>query len=84
MPKHLCIDPHDPYAQDEVQVEFERIGTDCQLITVIDHLGEDILAHLDEAQRDDLRRELVDTDCGLSDPNSPPSSPDTGRSLGSH
>ncbi|MHC2107177.1 hypothetical protein [Methylobacterium sp.] len=84
MPKHLCIDPHDPYAQDEVMVEFERDGTGFRLVAVIDERDEDILADLVEAQRDDLRRELADADCALSGPIPPPSCQDTGLSLASH
>lgn len=62
MPKHLCIDPHDPYAQDEVMVEFERIGSGFRLVAVIDDRHDDILDDLVEAQCDDLRRELADAD----------------------
>lgn len=71
MPKHLCIDPHDPYAQQEVMVEFERIGSSFRLLAVIDDLDDDILSDLVEAQRDDLRRELVDADRIASDPIPP-------------
>lgn len=67
MPKHLCIDPHDPYAQHEVMVEFERIGLGFRLVAVIDDLDDDILADLTEAQCVDLRRELADADRTASD-----------------
>ena len=67
MPKHLCIDPHDPYAQHEVMVEFERTGSGFHLVAVIDELDDDILGDLVEAQRDDLQRELAAADRELSD-----------------
>lgn len=67
MPKHLCIDPHDPYAQHEVMVEFERAGLDFCLVAVIDEGDDDILDDLVEAQRNDLRRELADADRTASD-----------------
>lgn len=67
MPKHLCIDPHDPYAQQEVLVEFERIGSGFRLVAVVDDRDDDILTDLDEAQCDDLRRELADADRAASD-----------------
>ena len=66
MPKHLCIDPHDPYAQNEVMVEFERDGSSLRLVAVIDDRDGDILADLDDAQRNDLRRELADADRTVS------------------
>jgi hypothetical protein len=59
MPKHLRIDPHDPYAQHEVSVEFERIGSCFRVAAVI---ADDILADLVKAQRDDPRRKLAEAD----------------------
>ncbi len=62
MPKHVCLDPHDPYAQREVQVEFERIGSGFRLIAAIDDRDDDILLDLVDAQRADLIREISDAD----------------------
>lgn len=62
MPKHVCIDPHDPYAQREVHVEFERIGSGFRLIAAIDDCRDDILPDLIDAQRDDLIREISEAD----------------------
>lgn len=58
MPKHYCLDPHDPYAEHEVLVEFQPTMGGLLLIAAIDDLGEDILSDLTEVQCDDLRREL--------------------------
>lgn len=59
MPKHYCIDPHDPYAEREVLVEFQSSTDGLILIAAIDDCDEDILPDLIDAQRDDLRRELA-------------------------
>ncbi|TXM72744.1 hypothetical protein FV226_11205 [Methylobacterium sp. WL12] len=81
MPKHLCIDPHDPYAQHEVLVEFERDGSGLRLVAVIDGYDDDILGDLVEAQREDLRREIADADCPLADPIPMPPNHGTTSSL---
>lgn len=60
MPKLACIDPHDPYAQREVLVEFECIGSGFRLIAAVDDCDDDILSDLVDAQRDDLLREIAD------------------------
>lgn len=60
MPKHLCIEPHDPYAQGEVLLEFEPTGAGFRLVAVIDDHHGDILPDLVEAQCDDLRCELAE------------------------
>lgn len=59
MPKHYCLDPHDPYGEREVLVEFQPTTAGLLLIAAIDDGDEDILPDLIDAQRDDLRRELT-------------------------
>lgn len=59
MPKHYCLDPHDPYAEREVLVEFHPTALGLILIAAIDDCDEDILPDLIDAQCDDLRRELA-------------------------
>lgn len=59
MHKHYCLDPHDPYAEHEVLVEFEITARGLRLIAAIDDHDEDILADLIDAQCEDLRRELL-------------------------
>lgn len=65
MPKHYCLDPHDPYAEREVLVEYEPTAAGLRLIAAIDDCDEDILPDLIDAERDDLRRELA-ADCQIS------------------
>lgn len=60
MPKHKCLDPHDPYAEHEVLVEFEVTTSGLRLVSVIDDHRDDILADLIEPQCEDLRRELAE------------------------
>ena len=62
MPEHVCLDPHDPYAQREVRVAFERVGSGFRLIAAIDDGDDDILPDLVDAQRADLLREIADAD----------------------
>ncbi|TXM71903.1 hypothetical protein FV222_25870 [Methylobacterium sp. WL103] len=62
MPEHVCLDPHDPYAQREVRVAFERIGSGFRLIAAIDACDDDILPDLVDAQRADLIREIADAE----------------------
>lgn len=62
MPEHVCLDPHDPYAQREVRVAFERVGSGFRLIAAIDDCDDDILPDLVDAQRADLLREISDAD----------------------
>ena len=62
MPEHVCLDPHDPYAQREVRVAFERIGSGFHLIAAIDACDDDILPDLVDAQRADLIREIADAE----------------------
>ena len=59
MPEHLCLDPHDPYAQRQVLVAFEISASGIRLISAVDGDGEDILADLEEVQRRDLAREVA-------------------------
>ncbi|KNY20744.1 hypothetical protein [Methylobacterium sp. ARG-1] len=59
MPKHYCLDPHDPYAEREVLVEFQPTAAGLVLIAAIDECDEDILPDLVDAQCDDLRCELA-------------------------
>lgn len=59
MPKHYCLNPHDPYAEREVLVEFEATTAGLLLIAAIGDADEDILSDLTDAQLDDLRRELM-------------------------
>ncbi|PJI55831.1 hypothetical protein CTI14_01535 [Methylobacterium radiotolerans] len=59
MPRHYCLDPHDPYAEHEVLVEFEITARGLRLIAAIEAGGEDILTDLTETQCEDLRRELL-------------------------
>ena len=72
MPKHLCVDPHDPYAQREVLVVFEREDAGIRLISVTDASGQDILPDLEEVQRQDLRREIAERPMPLKPPRSGP------------
>lgn len=41
MPKHYCLDPHDPYAEREVLVEYEPTAAGLRLIAAIDDCDED-------------------------------------------
>ncbi|KQS75483.1 hypothetical protein SAMN02799625_01465 [Methylobacterium sp. UNC300MFChir4.1] len=59
MPTHRCLDPQDPYAEREVRVAFEWSADHPRLIAALDEHEADILPDLVEAQRDDLRREIV-------------------------
>lgn len=59
MPTHKCLDPHDPYAEHEVLVEFEITSSGLRLVSVIDDQHDEILHDLIEPQREDLRRELA-------------------------
>ena len=59
MPKHYCLDPHDPYAEREVLVEFQTTTAGLILIAAIEDCDEDILPDLIDAQCDDLRHELA-------------------------
>ncbi|MGN8097785.1 hypothetical protein [Methylobacterium sp. 22177] len=54
MPRHYCLDPHDPYAEHEVLVEFEITARGLRLIAAIEAGGEDILTDLTETQCEDL------------------------------
>ena len=62
MPEHVCLDPHDPYAQREVRVAFERTGSGFRLIAAIDARNDDILPDLVDAQCADLIREIADAE----------------------
>lgn len=62
MLKHVCMDPQDPYAQEEVVVAFERTASDIRLVSAINAVGDNILDDLVEAQRRDLISELADAD----------------------
>ena len=59
MPKHVCIDPQDPYAQREVVIEFEGSPFGIHLVTALDEWDVDILPDLVEEQREDLKREIA-------------------------
>lgn len=59
MPKHVCIDPQDPYAQREVVIEFEGSPCGIHLINAMDEWNIDILPDLVEEQRKDLQREIA-------------------------
>jgi hypothetical protein len=59
MPTHHCLDPQDPFAEREVRVAFEWAAGLPRLIAALDDHEADILPDLIEAQRDDLRREIV-------------------------
>lgn len=56
---HNCLDPHDPFAEREVLVEFEIDASGIRLIAARDAEGHDILPDLIDVQRDDLRCELA-------------------------
>ncbi|MCJ2087883.1 hypothetical protein MKK88_18115 [Methylobacterium sp. E-005] len=56
---HSCLDPHDPFAEREVQVEFAIDASGIRLIAARDAEGHDILPDLIDVQRDDLRCELA-------------------------
>lgn len=60
MPSHACIDPHDPYAQAEVLVEFETIAGGIRLISARDAADDDILSDLEDVQRHALESEILD------------------------
>lgn len=60
MIKHVCIDPQDPYAQDEVLVAFEQRVSELRLVSAINAAGDDILADLIDIQRSDLLLEIVE------------------------
>jgi hypothetical protein len=60
MPLHACIDPHDQYAQVEAMVAFETKGGVIRLLSVRDAWGEDILADLEDVQRQAPEREILD------------------------
>lgn len=68
MPKHYCLDPHDPYAEREVLVEFQPTTAGLLLIAAVDDCDEDILPDLIDAQCEDLRRELA---AALQEPSGP-------------
>lgn len=52
MSKHYCIDPLDPYAEQEVLVSFKESHPFPLLISVIDKDGYDIISDLsDECER---------------------------------
>lgn len=59
MPRHVCIDPQDPYAQREVLIEFEGSPFGIHLIAALDEWNVDILPDLVEEQRKDLQREIA-------------------------
>jgi hypothetical protein len=59
MPRHVCIDPQDPYAQREVLIEFEGSPFGIHLIAALDEWNVDILPNLVEEQRKDLQREIA-------------------------
>ncbi|CAX22456.1 protein of unknown function [Methylorubrum extorquens DM4] len=59
MPKHVCIDPQDPYAQREVLIEFGGSPFSIHLIRALDVWNVDILPDLVEEQRKDLKREIA-------------------------
>ena len=67
MLKHICIDPQDPYAQEEVVVAFERTASNFRLVSAINSAGDNILDDLVEAQLNDLILELADADPAASD-----------------
>ena len=71
MLNHVCIDPQDPYAQDEVVVAFERTASAIRIVSAVNADGDDIWDDLIEVQRRDLLRELAEADRGafLSDPS---------------
>ena len=56
---HSCLDPHDPFAEREVLVEFTHDTAGLRLLAARDAEGYDILPDLLDVQRDDLRRELA-------------------------
>ncbi|WP_375463240.1 hypothetical protein [uncultured Methylobacterium sp.] len=60
MPSHFCIDPHDPYAQAEVLVEFETTAGGVRLISARDAADDDILSDLEDVQRHALESEILD------------------------
>jgi hypothetical protein len=60
MPTHRCIDPHDPFAQAEVLVDFEVMASGVRLISVRDASDSDTLSDLDEVHRQALESEILD------------------------
>ena len=59
MPSHACIDPYDPYAQAEVVVAFERTQASIRLLSVVDPSDNDILADLEDIERQALVSEIL-------------------------
>ncbi|MCJ2015608.1 hypothetical protein [Methylobacterium sp. J-076] len=59
MPSHACIDPNDPYAQEEVLVAFETIAGVVMLISARDASDVDILPDLEDVQRCALENEII-------------------------
>ena len=59
MPRHYCVDPQDPYAQQEVLVEFAGGPSDIRLVSAKDASRDDILGDLEYVQRQDLIREIA-------------------------
>lgn len=59
MPSHYCVDPHDPYAQQEVLVEFTGGPADIKLLSAIDASMADILDDLEHTQCQDLILEIA-------------------------
>ena len=56
---HNCLDPHDPFAEREVLVEFAIDASGIRLIAAKDAEGHAILPDLIDVQRDDLRCDLA-------------------------
>ena len=65
MPSHSCLDPYDPYAQAEVLVVFERTHASVRLISVVDPSDNDILADLEDVERQALVSEIMASDHSL-------------------
>jgi hypothetical protein len=74
---HICLNPHDPFAEREVSVAFEIDASGIRLLTAMDENGHDILPDLIEVQRNDLRCEVAAQHAGafLGSPRSDPLSP---------
>ncbi|MCJ2055006.1 hypothetical protein MKL09_00315 [Methylobacterium sp. J-048] len=60
MPSHVCIDPNDLYAQEEVLVAFETIAGVVTLISARDASDGDILPNLEDVQRRAIESEILD------------------------
>jgi hypothetical protein len=60
LPSHACIDPSDPYAQEEILVMFETMAGVVRLVSAHDASNGDILPTLEDVERRALESEILD------------------------